>query len=263
MQSNKEWLNIMQDNKESDTTKQAAMGLWSRDVSTVVMIKTHEDMDELLYDICDFEDVNSQSSKIITDRTRTLFKEQGLLNNLHKDSRVSGVSWSVAREEDLVKTVPVICSGPIGLCMPHTGMYSPRHLTSESSTEGCEQFTVHPTEIRTSISPSLVVWFNTTGALANYATEAGSIDKEVQESLGLKLWESESGLYVSLKTFLGFGREYVELYHQQTGDSVFLHIRREKKEMCIHPILLHSSGVATEERLEQSPKLNRSRALQT
>ncbi|CAG2054029.1 unnamed protein product [Timema podura] len=33
---------------------------------------------------------------------------------------------------------------------------------------------VHPTEIRTSISPSLVVWLNTTGALANYATEAGS-----------------------------------------------------------------------------------------
>nr|CAD7447115.1 unnamed protein product [Timema bartmani] len=33
---------------------------------------------------------------------------------------------------------------------------------------------VHPTEIRTSISPSSVVWLNTTGALANYATEAAS-----------------------------------------------------------------------------------------
>ncbi|CAG2057051.1 unnamed protein product [Timema podura] len=33
---------------------------------------------------------------------------------------------------------------------------------------------VHPTEIRTSISPSSVVWLNTTGKLANYATEAGS-----------------------------------------------------------------------------------------
>nr|CAD7587757.1 unnamed protein product [Timema genevievae] len=32
---------------------------------------------------------------------------------------------------------------------------------------------VHPTEIRTSISPSSVVWLNTTDALANYATEAG------------------------------------------------------------------------------------------
>nr|CAD7588794.1 unnamed protein product [Timema genevievae] len=30
---------------------------------------------------------------------------------------------------------------------------------------------VHPTEIRTSISPSSKVWLNTTGALANYATE--------------------------------------------------------------------------------------------
>ncbi|CAG2053916.1 unnamed protein product [Timema podura] len=32
---------------------------------------------------------------------------------------------------------------------------------------------LHPTEIRTSIFPSSVVWLNTTGALANYATEAG------------------------------------------------------------------------------------------
>nr|CAD7588432.1 unnamed protein product [Timema genevievae] len=32
---------------------------------------------------------------------------------------------------------------------------------------------VHPTEIRTSISPSLAVELNTTSALANYATEAG------------------------------------------------------------------------------------------
>nr|CAD7589150.1 unnamed protein product [Timema genevievae] len=33
--------------------------------------------------------------------------------------------------------------------------------------------TVHPTEIRTSISPSSAVELNTTSALANYATEAG------------------------------------------------------------------------------------------
>nr|CAD7444385.1 unnamed protein product [Timema bartmani] len=32
---------------------------------------------------------------------------------------------------------------------------------------------VHPTEIRTSISPSSAVGLNTTSALANYATEAG------------------------------------------------------------------------------------------
>nr|CAD7195022.1 unnamed protein product [Timema douglasi] len=34
---------------------------------------------------------------------------------------------------------------------------------------------VHPTEIRTSISPSSAVKLNTTSALANYATEAGVI----------------------------------------------------------------------------------------
>ncbi|CAG2057101.1 unnamed protein product [Timema podura] len=38
---------------------------------------------------------------------------------------------------------------------------------------------VHPTEIRTSISPSLVVWLNTTGALANYATEAEIVVKKM------------------------------------------------------------------------------------
>nr|CAD7445763.1 unnamed protein product [Timema bartmani] len=39
----------------------------------------------------------------------------------------------------------------------------------------CEKpLLVHPTEIRTSISPSSVVELNTTGALANYATEASA-----------------------------------------------------------------------------------------
>nr|CAD7575161.1 unnamed protein product [Timema californicum] len=35
---------------------------------------------------------------------------------------------------------------------------------------------VHPTEIRTSISPSSAVELNTTSALANYATEADIVD---------------------------------------------------------------------------------------
>nr|CAD7588019.1 unnamed protein product [Timema genevievae] len=42
---------------------------------------------------------------------------------------------------------------------------------------------VHPTEIRTSISPSSVVWLNTTGALANYATEAGGVRKDMYATL--------------------------------------------------------------------------------
>ncbi|XP_063383766.1 ubiquitin carboxyl-terminal hydrolase 5 [Cydia fagiglandana] len=40
--------------------------------------------------------------------------------------------------------------------------------------------------------------------------------------------ESETGLYVSLVSFLGFGRNYVEQYFQKTGNAVFLHIHREK-----------------------------------
>nr|CAD7431854.1 unnamed protein product [Timema monikensis] len=39
--------------------------------------------------------------------------------------------------------------------------------------------TVHPTEIRTSISSSSAVELNTTSALANYATEAGYLDLEI------------------------------------------------------------------------------------
>nr|CAD7397936.1 unnamed protein product [Timema poppensis] len=38
---------------------------------------------------------------------------------------------------------------------------------------------VHPTEIRTSISPSSAVELNTTSALANYATEAGCYDGDL------------------------------------------------------------------------------------
>ncbi|XP_045448082.1 ubiquitin carboxyl-terminal hydrolase 5 [Melitaea cinxia] len=40
--------------------------------------------------------------------------------------------------------------------------------------------------------------------------------------------ESETGLYVSLTSFLGFGRNYVEQYFQKTGNAVFLHIFRDK-----------------------------------
>nr|CAD7601136.1 unnamed protein product [Timema genevievae] len=44
---------------------------------------------------------------------------------------------------------------------------------------------VHPTEIRTSISPSSAVELNTTGALANYATEAGFVIY-----FGYGIWQS-------------------------------------------------------------------------
>lgn len=41
--------------------------------------------------------------------------------------------------------------------------------------------------------------------------------------------ESPTGLYVCLNTFLGFGRNYVEQYFQNSGNAIFLHIHREKK----------------------------------
>ncbi|XP_039297114.1 ubiquitin carboxyl-terminal hydrolase 5 [Nilaparvata lugens] len=40
--------------------------------------------------------------------------------------------------------------------------------------------------------------------------------------------ESDTGLYVCLNSFLGFGRDHVERYHKKTGNSVFLHIKRVK-----------------------------------
>nr|CAD7437460.1 unnamed protein product [Timema bartmani] len=47
------------------------------------------------------------------------------------------------------------------------------HLFFNVTTHQKNHPPVHPTEILTSISPSSVVWLNTTGALANYATEVG------------------------------------------------------------------------------------------
>nr|CAD7609680.1 unnamed protein product [Timema genevievae] len=49
----------------------------------------------------------------------------------------------------------------------YPGISSPGNMTGEKPPP------VHPTEIRTLISPSSAVELNTTGALANYATEAG------------------------------------------------------------------------------------------
>nr|CAD7265411.1 unnamed protein product [Timema shepardi] len=50
---------------------------------------------------------------------------------------------------------------------------------------------VHPTEIRTSISPSSAVELNTTSALANYATEAEIRSREYRKCTTIELKESE------------------------------------------------------------------------
>jgi hypothetical protein len=43
--------------------------------------------------------------------------------------------------------------------------------------------------------------------------------------------ETDTGLYVSLTSFLGFGKDYVERYYQKTKHAVFLHIKRNKIEV--------------------------------
>nr|CAD7571110.1 unnamed protein product [Timema californicum] len=67
--------------------------------------------------------------------------------------------------------------------------YSPLALSSSTSSLTCKNKhfgekppPVHPTEIRTSISPSSAVELNTTSALANYATEVQHQDIIVQGS---------------------------------------------------------------------------------
>nr|CAD7602582.1 unnamed protein product [Timema genevievae] len=55
---------------------------------------------------------------------------------------------------------------------------------------------VHPTEIRTSISPSSAVELNTTSALANYATEAGTskkLEEFINSNAGLTNRSAELG----------------------------------------------------------------------
>ena len=40
--------------------------------------------------------------------------------------------------------------------------------------------------------------------------------------------ESETGLYICLNSFLGFGRDHVERHVAQTGNKVFLHLHKIK-----------------------------------
>ena len=47
-------------------------------------------------------------------------------------------------------------------------------------------------------------------------------------NLFIALKESETGLYVCLTTFLGFGRELVEGHVSKTGNKVFLHLHKIK-----------------------------------
>lgn len=46
------------------------------------------------------------------------------------------------------------------------------------------------------------------------------------------LQETDTGLYVSLSSFLGIGFEHLERYYRKTKHAVFLHIKRERHEVC-------------------------------
>lgn len=43
--------------------------------------------------------------------------------------------------------------------------------------------------------------------------------------------ETDTGLYVSLSSFLGLGKDHLERHFRKTGESVYLHLRRERREV--------------------------------
>ena len=58
------------------------------------------------------------------------------------------------------------------------------------------------------------------------------------------LQETETGLYVCLNTFLGFGKKHVEPYFRKTGNGVFLHLRRIRKEVS-YLLFSYKMGVSS------------------
>nr|CAD7440959.1 unnamed protein product [Timema bartmani] len=73
--------------------------------------------------------------------------------------------------------------GTVILLRPTQKAYSFSRLPQRAS-----EAIIHPTEIRTSIFPCLVVWLNTTGALANFATAAGFDQTEKRASERTSDW---------------------------------------------------------------------------
>nr|CAD7585981.1 unnamed protein product [Timema genevievae] len=68
-----------------------------------------------------------------------------------------------------------ISSEMISSAVKLTPVEPPNFVAPENLDKSCTgKPQVHPTEIRTSISPSSAVELNTTSALSNYATEAGN-----------------------------------------------------------------------------------------
>ncbi|KAJ8922243.1 hypothetical protein NQ315_004180 [Exocentrus adspersus] len=47
--------------------------------------------------------------------------------------------------------------------------------------------------------------------------------------------ETDTGIYVSLFSFIGLGRDHIQRYFKKTGLAVYLHIRRERHEVSSQP----------------------------
>lgn len=54
------------------------------------------------------------------------------------------------------------------------------------------------------------------------------------KSIATSFQETDTGLYVSLSSFLGLGKDHLERHFQKTGEAVYLHLRRERREVHIH-----------------------------
>ncbi len=55
------------------------------------------------------------------------------------------------------------------------------------------------------------------------------------KKLRIFLQESEGGLYVSLSSFLGLSRQFLEMHYQKTKESFYLLIKKTKR-VCVWSI---------------------------
>ena len=47
------------------------------------------------------------------------------------------------------------------------------------------------------------------------------------------LQECDTGIYICMNTFIGFGKKFVEHNYKKTGNAVYLHLKRVKKQVRI------------------------------
>ena len=60
----------------------------------------------------------------------------------------------------------------------------------------------------------------------------------------LSFQATPTGLYICMQSFLGFGKDFVLPYSQQTNRHIFLHLQREKIPVSFNKLMI---GVLTSE----------------